>query len=265
MPEINMSMLEVKRLTLILLSLAAITACASSQWKQDQADSHLNLGTAYLGSERFNDALKEFLKAEEFTPGDPKVHYYMGIAYHGKGLRDNAISEFNKALSLKPDYSEAYNFLGAIFMERGLWDKAIEAFDKALSNMIYDTPDKSLFNMGRAYYGKGDYKAALNKYRESRYKRPNTIPPGLIDQHMGMASMALGDMEKAAQYFNSSLELEPSFLESRYWLGQCYIKLNNPEGARGQFQIIIKTAPSGELGIAARKSLDSIDSVLNKP
>jgi len=254
------SSIHKRNAAVLVFLLLLITACASNQWKQDQADSHLNIGAAFLGTERFNDALKEFLKAEEFAPGNPKVHFYMGIAYYGKGLSDKALDEFNKALLLKPDYSEAHNFLGTIFLGKALWDKAIKEFDNALSNILYDTPDKALFNIGRAYHGKGDYKMALNKYYEAKNKKPNTIPPALIDQHMGMASMALGDMERAAQYFNDSLKIEPSFLESRYWLGQCYIKLNNPEGAKAQFQIILKTAPEGELGLAARKSLDSIDS-----
>jgi type IV pilus assembly protein PilF len=265
MPEFIMSLSNLRRLAVILVFSIAVAACATTQWKQDQAESHMNIGAAFLGSERFNDALKEFFKAEEFTPGDPKVHYYMGIAYHGKGLNDQAIVEFNKALSLKPDYSEAYNFLGTIFLGKGLWDKAIEAFNSALSNTLYDTPDKALFNMGRAYHGKGDYKMALNKYREAKSKKPNTIPPFLIEQHMGVASFADGNMENAVNYFRKSLEIEPSFLESRYWLGQCYIKLNNLDEAKAQFQIIITTAPEGELRNATKRSLDSIDSVLRKP
>ena len=260
-----MSLSNLKRLAVILVFCAAVSACAIPQWKQDQANSHLNIGAAFLGSERFNDALKEFFKAEEFNPGDPKLHYYIGIAYYGKGMSDQAIVEFNKALSLKPDYSEAYNFLGTIFLGKGLWDKAIEAFNNALSNTLYDTPDKALFNMGRAYHGKGNYQTALNKYREAMSKKPNTIPPFLIEQHMGVASFADGNTENAVHYFKKSLELEPSFLESRYWLGQCYIKLNNLDEAKVQFQTIIKTAPEGELRNAARKSLDSIDFVRYKP
>jgi type IV pilus assembly protein PilF len=252
-----MSLSISKRLAIVFLFFTAMTACATSQWKQDQAESHINLGTAYLGSDRVNDALKEFLKAEEFTPGDPKLHYYMGCAYYRKGLIDKAIFEFDKALSLKPDYSEVHNFLGAIYLEKGLWDKAIDSFNKALSNILYDTPDKPLFNIGKAYHEKKDYKMALNKYREARNKKPTTIPPAVIEQHMGMASFSNGDIENAVQYFKNSVELDPLMIESRYWLGQCYIKLNNFEEARFQFQNIIKTAPEGELKAAARKSLDS--------
>jgi len=261
-----MNQSTVKKLTVIVAFLFAIAACATtSPWKQEQADAHLNIGLAYLGSGKYNEALKEFLQAEDYAPQDSSVHYYMGISYYMKGISDKAIDEFNKAVSLKPDYSEAHNFLGVIFLEKGLWDKAIESFNNALANILYDTPDKALFNMGMAYHGKGNYQMALNKYLEAKNKKPTTIPPAVIEQHMGMSCFAQGDIETAVQHFKKSIELEPSFLESRYWLGQCYIKLNNLEKARTELQYIIKSAPETELGIAAKKSLDSVDSLHYKP
>lgn len=260
-----MSQSTSKTLAIVLVFLVAVTACASSPWKKEQADNHLNIGIAYLGTDRFNDALKEFLKAEEFTPGDPRVHYHIGIAYYGKGLTDKAINEFKEAVSLKPDYSEAHNFLGTIYMGVGQWDNAIDSFKQALSNNIYETPDKAVFNMGRAYYGKGNYEMALNQYAEAKNKKPNTIPLPLLDHHMGMASYAQGNYYQASQYFLKTLEQIPAFLESRYWLGHCYMKLHYRDRAREEFKSIIKAAPESEVATEARKSLDSMSTTPSRP
>jgi len=245
----------------LLCLIGVIAACATSPWNQEQADSHMNIGRAYLGSERYNEALKEFFEAEKLAPRDPKVHYYMGVSYYMKGMSDKAVNEFNKAISYDANYSEAHNFLGTIYLEQGQWDKAVESLRQALSNIVYDTPDKALFNMGRAYHGKGDYQMAMNKYHEAKNRKPNTVPPVVIEQHMGMASFAQGNMVEAVSHFKKALEMSPSFLEIHYWLGQCYVKLNSLEGARAEFQHVIKTAPDSELGIDARKGLDSIDSL----
>ena len=247
--------------TAVMVSFIAMVSCATSPRNQEQADAHLNIGPTYLGSARYNDALKELLQAEKLTPQNPKVHYYMGISYYGKGLNDKATDEFKKAIALKPDYSEAHNFLGTIYLEKGLWDNAIESFKNALSNILYETPDKALFNMGRAYHGKGDYEKALSTYQDAKNKKPNTIPSPLIDHYMGITYFAQGDLEKAVHYFKTLLNEAPSLVESRYWLGQCYIKLNEWEKAKAEFQAVIKITPESKLGAAARKSLDSIGSL----
>jgi type IV pilus assembly protein PilF len=248
----------------MLLCIVTVIACAASSWNQEQAESHLNIGEAYLGSQRYNEALKELFQAEKLTPRDPKVHYNMGAAYYMKGMSDKAIDEFNKAISFDSKYSEAYNFLGTIYLEKGQWDKAIQSLQHALSNTLYDTPDKALFNMGRAYHSKGDYQTALKRYQEAKNTKPNTIDPVIIEQHMGMAAFAKGSMEEAISHFRQTLELMPSFLEMHYWLGQSYLKQNKLAEARAEFNHVIKEAPNSELAASAKKDIDAIDSLRYK-
>lgn len=243
-----------------MVCVIAIAACATSPWNQERADAHVNIGTAYLETGRYNDALKEFLEAEKLSPQDPKVHYYMGISCYRKGFTDNAVDEFKKTLALKSDFSEVHNYLGVIYMQQGQWDTAIQYFKNALSNMLYDTPDKALFNMGMAYQGKKDYEKALKNFEEAKNKKPTTIPPPLIDLYMGMTCFDQGDFKKAVSYFKSSIKIDPNFLQSRYWLGLSYIKLHDPEKAKGEFKAIIDAAPESELGKEAKKSLNSITS-----
>ncbi|MDI6775635.1 MAG: tetratricopeptide repeat protein [Syntrophales bacterium] len=239
--------------------LLGMIGCATNRWKQEEGRVHLNIGIAYIESGQYNAALKELLEAEKLTPKDPKLHYFLGIAYYyGKGLNEKAIDEFNRALDLKPDYSEAHNFLGTIYLSKGLWDKAIESFNKALSNILYDTPAVALSNMGWAYYKKGDYQISLSKYQEAIAREPNTALLPLIEKNMGMVSFARGDMDRAVRHLKKSLELAPSLAESHYWLGECYIRLNNREEAKAAFRAAIKLAPESEYGIKAKKSLDAI-------
>jgi len=238
----------------------AVAACALSPWDQERADAHLNVGTAYLGSGRYNDALKELLEADKLSPRNPTVHYYMGISYYRKGFTDNAVDEFKKALALKPDYSEAHNYLGFMYLEKGQWDNAIKSFNDALSNVLYETPDKALFNLGMAYQGKKDYEKALKYFDEARNKRPNTVPLALIDLHMGLTCYDQGDYKKAITYFKSSIKTDANLLPSHYEMGLSYLKLNEPEKAKAEFKAIIDVAPDSELGKEAKKNLDSIAS-----
>ena len=137
---------------------------------------------------------------------------------------------------------------------------AIDEFKNSLANALYETPDKAIFNMGTAYHGKGDYEKALKMYDEAKNKQPHTIPAPVIDLNVGRTYYDQGNLEKAVAYFKASLKTPPSLLESRYWLGQCYIKQRDPEKAKAEFKAIIDITPDSGLGIEAKKSLDSITS-----
>lgn len=245
--------------TVILFVLCGIAGCATNGLKKERADAHLNVGIAYIKSEQYTPALKELLEAEKFNPKDPEIHYYLGISYHGKGLSKEATAEFKKVVDLKPDYSEAHNYLGTIYLGMGLLDKAIEEFSKALANILYTTPEVALYNLGRAYYKKGDYRTALTKYNEAVIKNPGTILRPLIEKDMGIVSFDLRDIDKAIKHFKKSLEIAPAFVEPHYWLGRCYVKKGNIDGAIEEFRTVVKMAPESEFGRKARESLEVIE------
>jgi len=256
--EVNVNRPIKLQLAALLVCVLATAACALSPWDQERADAHVNIGTAYLGSARYNDALKELLEAEKLSPRDPNVHYYLGITYYRKGMIDNAADEFKKALSLKPGYSEVQNYLGVIYLEKGQWDQAVQYFKDTLSNPLYETPDKALFNLGMAYQGKKDYEKALKYLEEAKSKRPNTIPPGLIDLHAGLTCYDQGDYKKSITYLKSSIKADPNLLQARYTMGLAYLKLHDSEKAKTEFKAILEAAPDTELGTEARKSFDAI-------
>jgi tetratricopeptide (TPR) repeat protein len=243
------------RQLLFLLLLIGLAACANKARIQEQAGSHINIGTAYLGSGQYNSAMKELLEAERLTPEDPKVHYLLGISYHGKGLDEKAIEEFKRAIALNPEDSSVHNYLGAIYLDRGRLDDAISSFNMALANILYDTPAMTLYNLGRAYYAKGQYDAALKHYRDAASREPDTILMPLIEKEMGRAWLVKDDTEEAIRHFLKSVELAPSLAESHYWLGLCYRKQNRADEAAAAFRAAAKMAPDSEFG---RKAQDQM-------
>jgi tetratricopeptide (TPR) repeat protein len=242
--------------TLILF--VFITGCLRTPWDYEKARVHLDLGIAYIESGQYNSALKELLEANKRTPSDPRIHYFLGITYYGKSLNDKAIEEFQTAVDLKSDYSEAYNYLGIICLNAGQWDNAIDFFSKALANIVYDTPALALYNMGWAYYKKGDYPMALSKYYEAVSREPNTILLPMIEKNMGLATFEQGRVDEAIQHFKNALKIIPEFMESQYWLGECYLKQKRIEEARAAFQVVVKTAPESKFGMIAQTKLNDL-------
>ena len=240
---------------LVLFMVASLSSCAGSQKRKELAENHLNIGKAYVEGEDYTAALKELLEAEKYTPGNPKIHYYLAVAYFGKGYSEKAVEECEKAVRLKPDYSTAYHFLGILYYDRGQYDKAIAAFNSALADILYETPDLSLYNMGKAYASKGDYQRALTKYQEAAVKtaRPELVP--LIEKEMGKASYAQGDIDGAIGHFKKSTELVPNLVESYFWLGECYSKQKKSSEARRAYEMAVKLAPGSDFGLKAKKAL----------
>ncbi|MCX5856994.1 MAG: tetratricopeptide repeat protein [Deltaproteobacteria bacterium] len=250
-----------KALLAILLASFMLTACLKTPWDYEQAGIHMNLGMAYIESNQYNPALKELLEAEKYTPEDARIHFYLGMAYHAKGLSNKAIAEFNRAIDLKPDYSEAHNFLGILYTNAGQWDMAIAAYNKALTNIVYDTPAAALYNMGWAYYQKGDYSMAMSKYYEALSREPNTVLMPIIEKNMGLASLRLDQVDEAIQHFKKAAAVVPNYIEAQYWLAECYAKKKNWEEAITQFQTLAKAAPESEYGIKAQKRLNDLKQV----
>lgn len=248
-----------KRYSMMLAVVALLmSGCATSPWKQEQAEIYINIASAYMSSGQYALALKELMEAEKMTPRDPKVHYLLGISYFAKEMHDKAMEEFDIALDLKPDYSDVHSFIGTVHINKSQWDQAIESFNKALANPLYQTPAVALYNMGRAYHGKGNYPEAIKKYQEARNKDPYSVPAYLIAQYTGIAYIALGDMDKAISQLNTSLALAPLFYETHYWLGEAYLKMNRRKEAKSAFQTFLKSSPESELTHKAEKSLKDL-------
>jgi type IV pilus assembly protein PilF len=237
-----------------------MTGCASMARNQAQADSHMNIGIAYIQAGKYNAALKELLQAEEMGKQNPKVHYLLGIAYFGKGLNEKAVVEMKEAVSLDPNYSEAYNFLGTIYLSMEKWDLAIEAFENALANILYDTPALAYYNLGWAYYKKGNYDAALQQYALALAQGTDTVDVPLLEKNWGIVLLASGRTEEALKHLQKSVELSPSLAESYYWIGQCFVVQQNREKAKAAFEEAIKLAPDTEWGEKSRRKIGELSS-----
>jgi tetratricopeptide (TPR) repeat protein len=238
-----------------------ITGCATTPWDQEQADLHLKIGIAHVHADNYTSALKELLQAEKLGKPNAQVHYLLGVSYYyGKGLNELAISEVKKAVSIDPNYSEAYNFLGVIYSGMGKWDQAIEAFEKALSNILYDTPAFAHYNMGWAYYRKGDYASAQQQYQLAVANKVDPILLPILEKNWGIVLYSQGQTVEALKHLQKSVGLVPSMAESYYWIGQCFMEQKNKEKAKAAFQEVVKLAPDTEWSAKSKKRIDELSS-----
>lgn len=246
------------RIGWVLAAALLLAGCATERERMQKAKLHIDMATVQIQAGNYASGLKELMEAEKLTPDDPKIHYLIAYAYGGKGMNDDAIREAKRAIELKPNYSEAHNYLGTLYHNMGQYDRAIESFNRALANPLYETPSLPLYNMGRAYYQKGDYLVALAKFDEAVVKEPQTAILPLIEKDRGAASLKAGYTNKAITHLKKSIELAPNLVEAHYWLGEAYWTLKNRRDAAAEFRTVIKLAPDSELARMARQKLDRL-------
>jgi len=222
---------------------------------EQEARNHVDMGIAFLKSKAYTQALEEFLAAEKLSPEDPEIAYYVGIAYYGKGLRAEAEASFRKALRLRPDYSEAWNFLGTLLLESRNYDGAIEAFNKALTNVLFKNPGTSLYNLGIAYFQKGDYSRSVQSFEEAIRRDPNTVLAPLIHKSMGVSFLKWGNYGKAIDSLQKSAELSPYIAETHYWLGLSYLEAGRREKGIEELELAASLGKDTEYGDLSRKKI----------
>jgi tetratricopeptide (TPR) repeat protein len=233
-------------------------SCTNTPWHREQANLFLNKGISFIEVGQYSRALKELLEAEKYSSNNPKIHYFLGMAYHGIGLKDEAIKEFKEAISLKDDYSEAHNYLGTLYSDAGLWDQAIDEFNKALANHIYETPAMAYYNQAWAYYSKKEYQTALTKYREALNREPMTALRPQIEKNIGLIYYEQANIIEAIQHFKKSIELNSVLYDAQFFLGECYLKIKDNNGAKQAFLAVVKLSPQSPYAKEAKIYLQSL-------
>lgn len=241
-------------LAMLAVPLIMTTACVTDHRNREMADMHLRTGIASIESGQFTEALRELFEARRLNPDDPRIHYHLGVSYYARGLRGDAFSAFSRAVELRPDYSEAHNYLGLIRFEEKNYPEAIGYFQKALTNVLYDTPEFSLFNIGRSFREQGAKDKALSYFEDAARVRPNRILP-LVLMNMGTLLLAMDRPDDALRHLRESVRLAPFVADFRYALGEAFLAKGMTEEAVGEFRQAIDLAPESQAAAKARTIL----------
>ncbi|MDA8174452.1 MAG: tetratricopeptide repeat protein [Nitrospiraceae bacterium] len=195
-----------KSLLPVLLTLA-LAGCATVQdYREGQL--HYKLGLSALNDGRYQAAFVEFQKALKYDNSNEKVYNALGYTYIQFQELDKAKMSFQKAVSLDHKYSEAYNNLCLVDYGLHQYDGAIAACKKALANKLYETPDKAYYNLGKAYYRKKDYPAAVTAFKESVVRVADNYPAYYM---MALALNAEGQYGPAAEALSNAVKLDPAY------------------------------------------------------
>ena len=183
-------------------------------------------------------ALTSAQAAAQINDKLPEVHSALGSAYIATGKYAEAITELKRAISLAPSSDEAYRRLGAAHLASGDYAHAIEAFQKAVDlNSYFWVNQNALAN---AYFQSGDYAKALQGFQQVTVLAPD-VETGF--ENMGSVYAQQGKYQEAVTYFQKALQIEPYYLTYSN-LGTAYFFLKQYAQAVPMFEKAVELSPN---------------------
>lgn len=231
----------------------AFSGCASDASKKEDADIHYKIGETHLKAGNIPEAMKELTTAVEKYPNDASFHNTLALAYFKKDMYDEAIKHFKEAIKINPKFSDAHTNLAAVYINKKEWDFAIEEAKLALADIFYTTPEFAYFNMGSAFYEKGDYAKAEESYKKVIQSNPKYI---VAYNNLGLTYIKMNRDKEAADIFRVAIKNAPNYIDAHYYLGRTLLNIKDNKGALSEFQEVIRIAPESEMAKSAKEYIN---------
>ena len=176
------------------------------------AEVHFSRGEAYLQSNQYNEAIKEFRQAISIKPKWPEAYFKLGSAYSaipivagssGENLRA-ALKAFEEAVRLKPEWAEALTELGSKYSTFLQYDKALNTLQRAIA--LKPELAEAHQHLAITYLNIGHYKKAIDSLKETIRLTPGRPLPHKL---LGLAYLVLDDRVKALEQYHILQSLEP--------------------------------------------------------
>ena len=174
----------------------------AAEIKPDYAPAYQGLGQAFLFKKQYEEAEKNLKKALQLNPQLWRSHNFLGNIYDYQGKYIHAVYEYIEAIDIRPEEGYLYNNLGVSYTLIGKYEKAIQAFDIAL---------KKGYREKRVYNNLGLSLGRIQKYDEALHAFKKAGDKAKALNNLGFIYLNHGKYEKAAECFEKSIEISPSF------------------------------------------------------
>jgi eukaryotic-like serine/threonine-protein kinase len=175
------------------------------------ATAHHWYGFHLLMVGRFDEGIKQMLRARELDPLSPSIVQGLGWCYYQARRFQESITTFQNMLEAVPDFAYGLVTYSWILRQAGLADDAVKMAEKALD--VSSGGQFFLAALGGAYAAAGrhsDARAALNRLQEMSER--SYVSP----YHRGLLHLLLGERERALGLLQEAHKLNDGWL---VWLG----------------------------------------------
>ena len=141
---------------------------------------HNALAVYLSGREAYDLAISELKKARRLAPLSPVIHYNLGAAYFGKKKLDQALSALKVALELEPHYIKAHLLLGFILEVQGLYEDSHRELTWVIERDPLSTSGRqakaALVNLQSKSHGAPQSPRPAGEHRRAKTRRKGPAP-----------------------------------------------------------------------------------------
>jgi Flp pilus assembly protein TadD len=196
--------------------------------RPDDALAHFQLGYAYSGLQREEEAKAEYTRAIALNPKLAAAHLNLGLTLLDQDAA-GAMEAFRRAAELLPDQSRPRYLLGVALERTGKLPEAVEQYELArgLDPKNYEIR----FALGRVLLRSDRAAEAEVQFREALTLRPDSSPARL---GLSQSLLAQKKPESAVEELRVYLQQQPQDQEARQQLVSLLISLKRYDQALGE-------------------------------
>lgn len=198
--------LELFYVLFFLLPALSYTPSIYAQEGTESAEILFSQATLAYEEGRYDDAVRDLLKAHEGDPRNTDVLYYLGLSYNAQANHAQAAEYLRKGLEIEPKNND-------IRYELGIALYSLDNFDAALKEFlgVYEAePQRENigYYIGLSYYQKKDYQNALTYFQRNISTEIRTRQ--LNQYYTGLTLRAMGREADAIEELSEAVKLEPT-------------------------------------------------------
>lgn len=176
-----------------------------------------NLGNCYYRLDNLEAARKAYHRALELQPGFADAEYNVALLLTRLGEQTEAVERFKKLIEQHPKYGKAYSQLTQLYLNAEQYDDVITLTERRFSVCGQDAD--SYHDLGIALFKQDKTDEAISAFEQALILNTDYADTNHL---LGNANIALGDYNKATNYFFRQLEVEP-MVESYYNIGVIFM------------------------------------------